>query len=81
MPGVMKRNEHKDKELEFQQKMIRFAKVGDVCHTCRAKLIGGRVFYKHTYLVPYFFFILLLLFILIQIVHQYFTGLPQNLIR
>ena len=49
---VMKRNEHKDKELEFQHNMIRFVKLGDACHTFRGKIvIGGIVFYKHTYLV------------------------------
>ena len=47
---VMKRNEHKDKELEFQHNMIRFVKLGDACHTFRGKhVIGGIVFYKHTY--------------------------------
>ena len=48
----MKRNEHKDKKLEFEHNKIRFAQVGDACHTFRGKhMIGGIVFYKHTYLV------------------------------
>ena len=38
--------------------MIRFALVGDACHTFRGNhMIEGRVFYKHTYLVFILFLI------------------------
>ena len=47
----MKRNKDKDKELEFQLSMIRFA-LRDACHAFRGKhMIGSVVFYKHPYLV------------------------------
>ena len=36
----MKRNEHKDKELEFQHN-IRFAQVGDACDTFRQAYSWG----------------------------------------
>ena len=42
----MKRNEHKDKELEFQHNKIRFAEIGDACHSFMQAYDWGRVIYK-----------------------------------